>query len=306
MGLDYILSKNPKIIEGIDLQVYNMNDNIIFLKDVFEKIFEPDKGDTVKLGELTGLRDMGVTEMKLSDIMDITEINLGMETKKGEGQPKISCEDKVDQYDTIQDTQIKDIQDKNTKNDQILSPKMEVNFPFKSDSSQKNKKMSFSSDYESISPFDFEKMSDYIEFLQKNEISKPILLCLNTMLGLNEIDNCHESFLKSLFDLDCFIGMLGGKEYKAFYFFGHCKKFFYYLDPHYVKAAHGPEYSDEEYIKDYFIKTIFKMKFKNIAPSLSVCFLIQSSQGFLFIFKFYIFMLSFEILIFILLKLYYF
>ena len=30
MGLDYILKAHPRAIGGVDLQVYNMNDNIIF------------------------------------------------------------------------------------------------------------------------------------------------------------------------------------------------------------------------------------------------------------------------------------
>ena len=274
MGLDYILERNPGVIEGIDLQVYNMNDNIIFLKDLFEKIFEPIKGDTVKLGELTGLKEMGVTEMKLSDIMNMDNINLGL-NKKEEEEPEVqqikkSKENSVKNESCNQESS-------ESKND--IQPKINFELTNEEDNIMNNQMTFCPSNYESNTGFDFEKVSDYLDFLRTNEISKPLLLCLNTMLGLNEIDSCHESFLRSLFQLPSFVGMLGGKEFKAFYFFGHDHKYFYYLDPHYVKSSHGDEYQDEHYIKDYFLKTIFKMKYKSIAPSLSLCFLIQKSEG---------------------------
>lgn len=253
MGLDYILKAHPRAIGGVDLQVYNMNDNIIFLNEVFNKIFEPEKGSTFKLGALSGLKEMEVKEMKLSDIMDIEELKMDL-----------------------------------PKNEEVLSDsentKQEYSTPSKEIAStileNPETKISFSeNESETHNYFDFEHYSDYKEYLKKHEISKPLLLCLNTMLGLNKIDPIHKKFIQKLYDLPSFVGMLGGKEYKAFYFFGCNEKEFYFLDPHYVKSSHGIEYSNEDYIKDYFFKTIFKMKYKYIAPSLTICFLIKSSKG---------------------------
>ena len=258
MGLDYILAKDRKVIGGVDLQVYNMNDNIIFLEDVFQKIFEPPKGSSFKLGELSGMKDKGVKEFKLSDIMDIKSLKMDIPGR---------CAKKPDE----------------PSKDPPIDPQKEpfVHHIEKLPNTVKDPhKLSFSeSDCSVTSNFEFEKVSDYVEYLKKHEISRPLLLCLNTMLGLNQIDPLHREFIESLFDLPSFVGMLGGKEYKAFYFFGYDDDFFYFLDPHYVKAAHGKEFNDEDYIKDYFLKNIFKMQYKRIAPSLSICFLIKSSKG---------------------------
>ena len=250
MGLDYILKRHPRVIGGVDLQVYNMNDNIIFLNEVFNKMFEPETGDTFKLGALSGLKEMEVTQMKLSDIMNIEELK--MELPKNE------------------ELNIKTKEEFSTPSKKLATTILK----------NPETKISFSeNESETQNYFDFEKISDYRDYLKNHEPAKPLLLCLNTMLGLNKIDPIHKNFIEDLYDLPSFVGMLGGKEYKAFYFFGYNKKEFYFLDPHYVKSSHGKEYSNEDYIKDYFYKTIFKMKYKHIAPSLTICFLIQSSKG---------------------------
>ena len=240
MGLDYILTRNPKIIDGIDLQVYNMNDNIIFLNDLFNKIFEPDKGDTFKLGALSGLKEIEESNLKLSDIIKI------------ENKEDIN---KNEKYES----------NKNLEYSILKNPETKISFS--------------ETESQKTSNFDFNNICDYKDYLKNNKKCKPLLLCLNTMLGLNKIDPINKEFIQSLYDIPSFVGMLGGKEYKAFYFFGYNKKEFYFLDPHYVKKSHGNEYTNKDYIEDYFYKTIFKMKYKNIAPSLTICFLITKSQG---------------------------
>ena len=271
MGLDYILNSNPNAIPGIDLKVYNMNDNIMFLKDVFAKIFDPEKGNTFKLGELSTLMENKKEEKKIEKQKINTNPNL--------------CNSEVEESDSLNNLKILNDKQENFKEENKDFTQKSIEKDLFDNLNLQNtdkfpKKLSFS-ETESISysHFDFETVDVYKEYLRNNETKRPLLLCLNTMLGLSEINKNHQDFLEALFELKCFVGMLGGREYKAFYFFGFDKNYFYYLDPHYVKSSHGREYNDEDYIRDYFSKNIFKTEFYKIAPSLSLCFLIQSSKG---------------------------
>jgi hypothetical protein len=311
MGLDYILKANPKAIEGVDLQVYNMNDNIIFLKDVFSKIFDPIKGDTFKLGELSAMKDNQVTQLKLSDVINMDKVSFkidddtcGKEEEIHKQKPgKQPLEEERVLFEKTPNKVSEELKKYSSKTKETvvssLTPTSQSNVKVKqhvhvesededrsrksSNSksiSVKNKEIAFSeSDSFTCSHFDFPKLGDYFEYLKNHEVSRPLLLCLNTMLGLNQIDTNNRSFIEALFKIQSFVGMLGGKENKAFYFFGFDDKYFYYLDPHYVKASHDNSYSDREYLEDYFVKNIFKTEYRKISPSISVCFLIHSSKG---------------------------
>lgn len=276
MGLDYILTKSPRALQGVDLRVYNMNDNMIYLKDLFEKLYDPlpKPRETVKLGDLSALKEARPGDAK-EDVGQNDQVRLGSDGSEHKNSVS-DCEqrDKSDASGTLKE---EDVQEH--KNPLESPPKSPKNASFEK-SSPIRRKMTFScGDSDCSSGLDFETVAEYKQHLKTRPIDHPLLLCLNTMLGLSEIDSNNERFLKRLYDLSSFVGMLGGREYKAFYFFGYDSKYFYYLDPHYVKTAHDERLSHEEYVKYYFEKTIFKMKYKSIAPSLSLCFLIQSAEG---------------------------
>lgn len=62
-----------------------------------------------------------------------------------------------------------------------------------------------------------------------NKISNewnPLLLVLPLRLGLNEFnENSYKEPLKKCFELEQSVGMLGGKPYSAFYFYGYSSKY---------------------------------------------------------------------------------
>ena len=358
MGLGYILKKNPEGIEGVQLRVYNMKDNVIFMNELYDCLY--DSEDTVKLGQLGGwksnLTDEEDTKLKKENPKEgegkadllIEEQHTNMIIKEKEEDNWIGIKGVIDKeivnskqetcqsnekdifvseftnvgfekakpnmnYETSQTTnpskeipvetsnssdipvtQILDVSipDPNgsqptfTKEEEVPSPQnksLECSLPPEQKISETPEKMD-SPPFNSTSAYsstesDFENVETYFEKIKTRQTDHPLLLCLNTMLGLNEIDLAHEIFIKELVNLKSFVGMLGGKEYKAFYFIGYDQKYFYYLDPHYVKNSHTKDYQDEQYVKDYFIKKIFKMRFKDISPSLSFCFLLETNKG---------------------------
>lgn len=287
MGLDYILAAHPKAISDVDLRVYNMNDNMIYLKDLFDKLYhsEPQPRETVKLGDLSAFKETrsGPEELGHGEQVD----------KDSPDDPKLKADTQgVEPNSDSSDCRNEDIPEEGEKpkegdlgaqKELIQSPKESPDWPTNTSPERASpvpRKMTFScGDSDSSSGHDYETVAEYKAHLKTREIDRPLLLCLNTMLGLSQIDPNNERFLKRLYDLPSFVGMLGGREYKAFYFFGYDENYFYYLDPHYVKSAHDERFTHEEYVKYYFEKTIFKMKYKSIAPSLSLCFLIQSATG---------------------------
>lgn len=342
MGLDYLLRRSPGVIGEKDLRVYNMNDNMLYLKGLFDLVYDPAPRESVKLGDLSGLKGCRAPEIRLEAVMGTGgggapgreeeqgkpcaqkekrergaeekggAISTGTQ-KSGGGQgtgpgPRLCQSESSDAEGALSEKKgdaerggRKAGKEKGTGHggegpprgqkavpaqgpaERVGGPQPSSDFDFKMPSKEEQSpasKMSFSSSESAVSSgLEFETIAEYKAHLQAHEIDRPLLLCLNTMLGLSSIDRNHEIFLRRMFDLPSFVGMLGGKEYKAFYFFGYSARHFYYLDPHYVRSAHDEHYRDDQFLADYFQKTIFRMKYRSIAPSLSLCFLIESAAG---------------------------
>lgn len=148
-----------------------------------------------------------------------------------------------------------------------------------SDLSKETLQRKLSSDLDDSQSEDMLSIDSFLCILKTKPITNPLVFTLSTMLGLNEIDPIQKPFFKALMKLKSFLGILGGKEFKAYYFFGYDQNYFYYLDPHYVKESHSNDYTQENYIQDYCQKKVFKMKLQDISPSLSFTFLFETNQG---------------------------
>lgn len=148
-----------------------------------------------------------------------------------------------------------------------------------SDLSKETLERKFSNELDDSQNDDMMSIESFLSLLKTKPITNPLLFSLSTMLGLNEIDPIQKPFFKALMKLNSFLGILGGKEYKAYYFFGCDQDYFYYLDPHYVKESHSNDYMQENYIQDYCEKKVFKMKLRDISPSLSFTFLFETNKG---------------------------
>lgn len=265
MSLEYMLERNESLIKDKSLRVYNSIDNVIFLDKLLGLLYKP--SCISKLGKLKNISSG--KEDKLEE---------GGQQIKNQSGTKDNSEDIAQTKNDFENiTKIEEGIIKETKSinedikesqliQKFISPPSEVTLDPQN------------LDFWEFHDQTFESLLEWLINL-KSEPIRPVLMSLNTMLGLSEIDLSIRSFIEKMLRLSSFVGMLGGKEYKAFYFIGYDDHFFYYLDPHYVQKAHESGYQDEEYIKNYFRKKIFKTRFKDISPSLSFCFLLETNKG---------------------------
>jgi len=107
----------------------------------------------------------------------------------------------------------------------------------------------------------------------------PLLLVIPLRLGLNEFNETYKEPLKKCFELDQTVGMIGGKPYSAYYFYGYADDDLLYLDPHEVQNYETNLLED---MKDasYHCKTMWKLKFCNLDPSIALGFLCKNKEDF--------------------------
>ena len=293
MSLEYMLKRNDDLIQDTNLKVYNSIDNVVFLENVFKLLYKP--AEEIKLGKLKNIGS-GTDDNKgiCSNLDNPNDPKLATQIPtQDEQNPKIK--DVINTKEKIAEDQDKTNKTNKTnkteqKEEVIIESKpfhlkiLPSDQPYICESPPSE--LLSNSQHLDFWEFHDQTLSSLLDWVmdRNEEPLRPVLMCINTMLGLNEIDLDLEPFVKKLLSLSSFVGMLGGKEYKAFYFIGFDDNYFYYLDPHYVKKAHEAGYNDENYIKNYFKKKIFKSRFKDISPSLSFCFLLRSNKGDFFIF----------------------
>ena len=287
MSLEYMLKRNDDLVQDTNLKVYNSIDNVVFLENVFKLLYKP--AEEIKLGKLKNIGS-GTDENKgICSILD----NPNGQKLDTQIPPENEQNQKV--KDVMNTKETKPENPKQTNKTEQTEEVINETKPFQlkilpSDQPQicesPPSELLNNSQILDFWEFHDQTLSSLLDWVRdrNQEPLRPVLMCLNTMLGLNEIDLDLEPFVKKLLSLSSFVGMLGGKEYKAFYFIGFDDNYFYYLDPHYVKKAHEAGYNDDNYIKNYFTKKIFKSRFKDISPSLSFCFLLRSNRGQIFIF----------------------
>ena len=68
-------------------------------------------------------------------------------------------------------------------------------------------------------------------------------------------------------------GIIGGKVYSAFYFFGFCGNDVLYLDPHLNQSSCND--LDDKNFMTYINKTVYKIPFKNLQSALTIGFLFR-------------------------------
>jgi cysteine protease ATG4 len=94
------------------------------------------------------------------------------------------------------------------------------------------------------------------------------------MLGPKTVDPALHPFLLSLFRLTQCVGIVGGKNGKAFYLFGYQGSALLYLDPHYVQKIPKDATNRSTYINT----TPRLLPITDLESSMVVAFLLQSRQ----------------------------
>ncbi len=104
----------------------------------------------------------------------------------------------------------------------------------------------------------------------------PLLLLVTTRLGLQGIEPEYYEAVKSCFDLEQCVGILGGKPNFALYFVGVDEGQLIFLDPHFVQdsvAKLSPQNKNT-----YFPpRSARKIKLESLDPGLAIGLLIKNS-----------------------------
>nr|ACO10349.1 Cysteine protease ATG4B [Caligus rogercresseyi] len=111
---------------------------------------------------------------------------------------------------------------------------------------------------------------------------KPLLLFIPLRLGLTEINPIYFQDLKECFEFPQILGVIGGRPNHALYFIGYMDNELIYLDPHVATQTSTPQVvtlgGSED--KTYHTDRAYRMDFKDLDPSLSLCFLCKDESEF--------------------------
>ncbi|KAG4074005.1 hypothetical protein HA402_014210 [Bradysia odoriphaga] len=126
---------------------------------------------------------------------------------------------------------------------------------------------------------------EIINLCQDNQDSwKPLLLIVPLRLGLSDINPIYIDALKKCFELPGTVGMIGGRPNRALYFIGYVGDEALYLDPHTTQRSGsiGDKSTETEVEMDetFHQKYAARINFKDIDPSLAVCFLCKTKGEF--------------------------
>lgn len=113
---------------------------------------------------------------------------------------------------------------------------------------------------------------------------KPLLLFIPLRLGLSEINPIYFNSIKQTFKIPQTVGIIGGKPNHALYFVGYVKDELIYLDPHRTQTTVDLDELAplDSFCNDlsYHCKTMNRMDFNLIDPSISLCFFFKTKNEF--------------------------
>ena len=93
-------------------------------------------------------------------------------------------------------------------------------------------------------------------------------------------DDIIDEILK-IFDIETNIGIIGGRNSRAFYFIGKCEKNLIFLDPHYVQPTIPlTSFKTVGFNNSYRTNNIYYMPINEMSPSFSIGFAIKDMASF--------------------------
>jgi len=96
-----------------------------------------------------------------------------------------------------------------------------------------------------------------------------------------EIDDEIINEILKIFDIETNIGIIGGRNSRAFYFIGKCEKNLIFLDPHYVQPTISLEsIKSVGFHESYRTNNIYYMPINEMSPSFSIGFAIKDMKNF--------------------------
>lgn len=115
-----------------------------------------------------------------------------------------------------------------------------------------------------------------------NGTFKPTLILVGVRLGIDRVTPVYWDALKASLQLPQSIGIAGGRPSSSHYFFGIQNDQFFYLDPHYTRAAlplrsDPAEYTEEE-IDSCHTRRLRRLPLTDMDPSMLLAFLVKDEE----------------------------
>ena len=124
--------------------------------------------------------------------------------------------------------------------------------------------------------------NDKYIFNKKKYIFKhKFILFVSVRHGLYTLEEDYYDEVLKVFDIETNIGMIGGKNTRAFYFIGKCGNNLIFLDPHYVQQTLTLKQIGTIDVQDTYIPNdIFYMNVEELRPSFSIGFAVNDMKNF--------------------------
>ena len=107
------------------------------------------------------------------------------------------------------------------------------------------------------------------------------IIFISVRHGLHNLDEDLYGEVLKIFDINTNIGLIGGKNSRAFYFIGKCGDNLIFLDPHYVQQTIPLNVLGTDKIEEsYTPNNIYYMNISELSPSFSIGFAIKDVKDF--------------------------
>lgn len=104
---------------------------------------------------------------------------------------------------------------------------------------------------------------------------------ISVRLGIDKISNEYLSNIQKLFEIQGFIGIIGGEENKGFYYFGcNGKGDLFFFDPHLNQQSFNGKLDLERNLHTYYPSYTYKINISKISPAFTVGFIFHSMKEF--------------------------
>ena len=121
----------------------------------------------------------------------------------------------------------------------------------------------------------------YIFNKKRYTLKQKFIIFISVRHGLHNLNEDLFNEVLKIFDIKTNIGLIGGKNSRAFYFIGKCENNLIFLDPHYVQATIPLNILGTNQIgESYKPNDIYYMDISELSPSFSIGFAIKDIKDF--------------------------
>ena len=121
----------------------------------------------------------------------------------------------------------------------------------------------------------------YVFNKKRYTLKQKFIIFISVRHGLHNLNEDLFNEVLKIFDIKTNIGLIGGKNSRAFYFIGKCENNLIFLDPHYVQATIPLNILGTNQIgESYKPNDIYYMDISELSPSFSIGFAIKDIKDF--------------------------